>query len=329
MIWHRSPGSCALAAFFIYLFLATSTLSAQTANPQRGLLGWSTNGPAVYSLNSQLLTLNQPASVTNRVFDHYLPRSLNNHVWTNFIAHTNGRTTHIWEPRIHPHGWPATPPVVAWDTNCIMWGYAGLTALSPCWEGEGNSGQVPITALTKRHGYTRGHSMADNDGFTTNFTGRKVWFVTTNQTLVERIVLKAVVRSFGGGAKRDYTILLFNRDLPDSIEPLRVLALTNIASKYPDCLGAPRPIFRTEQGNGVSAAVQGFAVNTWKGGDSGSPDMLPMPGELVFLNGRSTAGPSPEMQSDMDALCAMAGLDPHKYQLQWLDLSGYPTYPPH
>jgi hypothetical protein len=168
--------------------------------------------------------------------------------------------------------------------------------------------------------------MTDNDGFTTNFTGRKVWFVTTNQTLVERTVLNAVVRTFGGGAKRDCTILLFNQDLPDSIEPLRVLAITNLALKYPSCAAAPRPIFKTEQSGYVSAEVQGFTVKTWKGGDSGSPDMLPMPGELVFLGGRSTSGPSPEMQSDMDTLCRMAGLDPHKHQLQWLNLLNYPSY---
>jgi hypothetical protein len=78
---------------------------------------------------------------------------------------------------------------VAWDTNGIMWGYSGMTALSPCWEAEGNSGQTPITALTRRHGYSRGHSMTDYDGFTTNFTGRKVWFVTAGHTLVERRVL--------------------------------------------------------------------------------------------------------------------------------------------
>ena len=154
----------------------------------------------------------------------------------------------------------------------------------------------------------------------------KVWFVTTNQTLIESTVLRGVVRTFPGGAKRDYTILLFNHDLPDAIEPMRVVAATNVAAKYPGCPDAPRPVFKTEQGGFVSAEVPGFSVPTWKGGDSGSPDMLPMPGELVFFSGRSTSGPSAEMQSDMDALCVMSGLDPRKYQLQWVDLAGFPTY---
>jgi hypothetical protein len=47
-----------------------------------------------------------------------------------------------------------------------------MAALSPGWEGEVNSGQVPVTALTRRHGYTRGHSMGP-DGFRTLFAGRK------------------------------------------------------------------------------------------------------------------------------------------------------------
>ena len=159
-----------------------------------------------------------------------------------------------------------------------MWGMKGLTALSPCWEGEGNSGQVAVTALTRRHGYTRGHDMG-LDGFTTNLAGRNVWFVTTKNTLAEVTVARSVVRT-RGTSQRDYTILLFSQDLPPSIEPLRVMALANVMAKYPVCRGAPWPIFSTEQGGNVSAGVNGFVVNTWKGGDSGSPDMLPMPGEL-------------------------------------------------
>jgi hypothetical protein len=54
--------------------------------------------------------------------------------------------------------------------------------------------------------------------------------------------------------------------------------------------------------------------------------MLLLPKELVFYSGRSTSGPSPEMQADMDALCALEGLKADKYQLQWVDLSAYPSY---
>jgi hypothetical protein len=162
------------------------------------------------------------------------------------------------------------------------------------------------------------------DGFTTNRAGKRIWFVTTNNTVIQATVSREVVRSFAGGANRDYAILLLKQDLPAGIEPIRVIATT---SRYSfRGVGVPHPLFKTEQTGQVSADVPGFTVNTWKGGDSGSPDMLALPGELVFLNGRSTSGPSPEMQADMDHLCQLDHLDPKKYQLHWVDLSAYPAY---
>jgi hypothetical protein len=53
--------------------------------------------------------------------------------------------------------------------------------------------------------------------------------------------------------------------------------------------------------------------------------MLPLPGELVFYGGISTAPPSAEMQADMDMLSRKAGLDPSKYQMQWVNLDAYPN----
>jgi hypothetical protein len=96
--------------------------------------------------------------------------------------------------------------------------------------------------------------------------------------------------------------------------------------KYRYVVGAPSLLFKTEQLGNVSADVPGFTVDTMKGGDSGSPNMLPLPGELAFFNGRTTAGASPEMQADMDQLCRLEGLNPAKYQLRYVDLSSFPTY---
>lgn len=295
---------------------------------------WVTNAPAVfariqltstdgYLRNTQNLSLLEYQTATR--FDHYLPASLNHLIWTNFIAHTNGRDMSIWSVRSHPTNWPQSGPVVAWNTNSLAWGMRGLTALSPCWEDEGSSGQAPVTALTRRHGYARGHSMGA-DGVNSNRTGHKVWFVTTNDVLIEVRVQRALVRTVKPDSRRDYTILLFDKDLPDSISPLRVANPTNFLSWYPAPTGAPRPIFKSEQSGRISAEVPGFWVDTWKGGDSGSPDLLPMPGELLFIGGRSTSGPSPEMQTDMNILCRIEGLDPGKYQMQWVDLSRFPSY---
>jgi len=303
-------------------FLLTAVVAQQSTQLPGGtnLSSWSTNGPAIFRIPDPAHPLNALP-----VFDHYRPESLNNLIWTNIIGLTNGRSINIWSVRSHTEGWPAKPPVVQWNTNCLMWGMKGLTALSPCWEDEGSSGQVPITALTKRHGYTRGHGMG-SDGFTTNRNGKKIWFVTTNNMVVQTTVRRAVVRTWAGGAKRDYTIVLFNEDLPGSIQPMRVFPVSELDKKYPRQDGAPYPFFETEQTGNVGARIPGFSSNTWKGGDSGSPNILAMPNELIFTSGRSTSGPSAEMQADMDALCRSEKLDPRKYQLQWVDLSSFPSY---
>lgn len=302
----------------------TNAPSLTNAAPPE-FLGLVTNRPAVFtSIRSQLInpTNGVVTLVTNRVFERYFPDSLNHFVWTNFIARTNGRSTTLWSERLHPPDWPTNAPTLAWNTNSLVWGMKGLTALSPCWPGEGGSGQVPITALTRRHGYARGHGMGP-EGMPTNVVGLPVWFVTTQNQRVAATIARAKVSLSRG----DYTIFLFRKDLPLGIEPLRVVAFTNLMARYPVCLDAPRPVCQTEQLGHVNTGIPGFTVNAWKGGDSGSPDMLPLGNELLFYGGRSTAWPSPQMQADMDVLSALEGLDPQAYQLQWVDLAQFPAYP--
>ena len=324
----------------------------------RHFAGWATNGPAVLRLYESTQALpglplsycpppeNLPGEIrsamllfrvatnvrfltnTTSEFDHYLPESLNYAVWTNFIANTNGKSMAIWSRRTRPANWPARPALVSWNHSSLIWGMKGLTAICPCWQWEGPPGWTPITALTRRHGYARGHDMGP-DRFGTDLAGKKVWFLTTNNLIVETRIARLVVRT-RETSHRDYTLFLFDSDLPPSIEPMSVVAASEIFAvphcKYCDVPGTPLIVFKTEQGGNVSAGVPGFAVDTMKGGDSGSPNMLPLPGELVFWNGRTTSGPSPEMQADMDELCKLQGLNPAKYQLQYADLSKYPTY---
>ncbi len=309
-------------------------------------IGWSTNGAAIFQnyrvarewksllpTNNPALATNPPAmkmdgtnaTFTNQVFAGFLPESLNQLVWTNFIAHTNGRDLQIWSQRTRPVGWPKLAPIIRWNTNSLLWGMKGFTALSPCWEGEGNPGQVPITLLTRRHGYTRGHSMG-LEGYSTQRLGSYVWFLAADNSVVTRTIRREVVRT---GKQGDYTLFVFDRDLPDTIQPLRVAALAEVQTRYLSSASGGSgnfPVFKTEQGGQVSADVPGFTINTWKGGDSGSPNLLPLPGELVFFSGRSTSGPSADMQADMDTLSKMEGLNPNDYQLQWVDLSKFPSY---
>ena len=270
---------------------------------------------------------NSSSSWTNAVFESFKPESLNYAVWTNFLMLTNGRNLQIWAERQMPQAW--TNPVVArWNTNSVIWGMKGLTAISPAWQVSAGGSQVPFTALTRRHAYTRGHGLGP-EGFKTDDAGRKIWFLTRDNVLVEAVIKRHLTRvSATNGVHRDYSIVLFDRDLPVTIESMSAAPLAEIQTKYrfPAQFTWPCPIFQTEQGGMVSTGIAPLVVNTWKPGDSASPNMVPLPGELVFFSGRSTTGPSREMQEDMDELCRLEGLDAKKYQLRKPDLSKYPEY---
>lgn len=328
------------------LWAGAQIQAPQIASETTNQLGFVTNGPVVWQAWSvtRVLTNPPPTNIppqfaarfatnaayqrrfrqeytyTNRAFQSYLPGTLSHLIWTNYIASTNGRDMRIWSERAHPEGWPKQPPVAKWNTNSVIWGMKGVTALSPCWEGEGAPGQVPLTALTRRHVYTRGHSFGA-DGFHPGHESKKAWFFTRDNQRIEVTIKLSVVRTVTP-SRRDYTIMLLDRDLPETIEIMPVAKPEDMQKFYPTpAFGpAPHPFFQTEQGGNVSTGVAPLTVNTWKGGDSGSPNLIPLPGQLVFVSGRSTSGPSREMQEDMDELCRREKLNPAKYQLRWVDL---------
>lgn len=253
----------------LFLLVYGANLGAPlTGAESTGSASWITNGCAVFKSISQSATNPAAPGSLAKVFSHYRPDSLQNLIWTNFVARTNGRTTEIWSRRQHPQAWPSEAPQCAWNTNSLVWGMKGMTALSPCWEQEGSSGQIPITALTRRHGFTRGHGMGP-EGFRTNFTGKRIWFLTTDNQLIQVRVLREVVRIWESGRQQSYTIVLFSEDLPASIEPIKVTTFDTFLSKYKRWPGAPTPLFQTEQWGHVSAGIPGFNVNTSKGGGLG------------------------------------------------------------
>jgi len=306
--------------------------------------GWTTNGPAVYrvyavqaeyvytNMMGMKVRTNEGKRVvqpvwgyltnatwsTNLEFQQLREDSFNYRIWTNMTARTNGRDMRLWSVRSHPEKWPKDPPNLKWNRRSLLYGMQGFTALSPCWEAEPSPGQTPITALTRRHGYTRGHGMGDS-GFGKRNAGKRVWFLTADDRVVTARIDEEVVRT-GEKDHRDYTIFIFDRDLPQTITPLRVAARAEVEKIYPDLRGAPRPFLFVEQAGYASANLPGFTVSTYKGGDSGAPDLLPLGDALVFFGGRSTSGPSPEMQADMDELCRRNKLNPEKYRLQWAQL---------
>jgi hypothetical protein len=259
--------------------------------------------------------------ITN-VFAGFVPGSLAETVWAGF--QTNGRSTRMWEFWKLPPGWPTNPPVLRWDTNNLMWGRKGMTGISQVWEDMGAFGQVSITALTPRHGYLRGHSMGPS-GLAPTRVGRRVWFCTRDNQVIERRVQLLLVRGRDVPDQGDYSIILFDADLPPGIEPLRVVDAAKLRRKYNFGEYNHHPVFMTLQGGSVSARIPGWNVE-FGGGDSGAPLMVPLPGELVFFQGISTSPPSAKMQADMDMLSRRAGLDPRRYQMKWVDLDAYPDF---
>ncbi len=241
--------------------------------------------------------------------------------WTNFIANTNGRTMQMWSEYSLPEGWPNVPPVMAWDTNCLLFGLDGFTAISQCNEFQGAPGQVPATLLTRRHAYTRGHGFGAN-GLGTSLAGQSVWFCTASNTLVQMTVAATFVRlGTFGGQFYDYGIILFTRDAPASITPMSVLSDADQEIYYPDTPDLPFLFYGTTAAGYCSAQVPPFVYPLLNGGDSGSPNMIPTPdNKLAMISGRSTSGPTPQMQADIDTLTAHAGLSTNNYQLRWYDM---------
>ena len=259
--------------------------------------------------------------LTNGAWAGFVHGSLAEVVWSGF--HTNGRSNHIWEYWNLPPGWPTTPPVLRWDTNNLMWGRNGMTAISQVCQGMGAFGQGALTLLTRRHAYLRGHGMGPS-GLNPERVGVRVWFCTRDNQVIERKIKLLVVRAPGPGSPGDYSIALFDADLPAGIEPMRVADQTKVLRKYFGGQG-PRPILTPLQGGYLDAGIAGFTVRI-AGGDSGAPRMLPLPDELVFFGGLTTSPPSAAMQADMDMLSRQAGLDPSRYQMQWVNLDGYPDF---
>jgi hypothetical protein len=251
-------------------------------------------------------------------------------VWTNFIAQTNGRTMEMWSTRLYPDGWPGIPPILAWNTNCLLYGHDGFTAISQCSEFEGAPGQIPVTLVTRRHGFLRGHGLGPVGLQTSGLAGKKLWFCTASNTLVQMTIAAQFVRlgevSTGSStAFYDYGIVIFTQDVPDSITPISVISPADFEIYYYRTPEIPYFTLGTEQ-EGHCATVGDpmppFIYPLVKGGDSGSPNLLLAPdNKLVMFSGRSVSGFTPQVQADIDTLSLHLGLNTNNYRLRYYDLT--------
>jgi hypothetical protein len=235
-------------------------------------------------------------------------------IWTNYITQTNNKSIHLWTNAV------GTTNII-WNTNCLLYGKTGYTAISLSNNFSFQGKFAPITALTKRHGFTAAHALTEVpfDGLSHEWT--KVWFVTADNQLRAITNRGAYVRYTNG---YDYAVFILAEDLPDTITPMSV-------TNPPSSIGV---LFRKGQFGYMSANAPPFDFgdtsrppfndySTAIKGDSGSPNMVPTTdGSLVFIGGISTSGAlSEQMRQDMDFLCTNMtynlGLNITNYQLNW------------
>ncbi len=242
-------------------------------------------------------------------------------MWQNFMAASNGAVIAYQATHTHPDGWPDVAPDIAWVTGgrSLLCNHPGYTGISLCNSFEGAPGQVPVTALTRRHGYLRGHGSGDTGiyvGPGNTWEGRKVWFCTSDNVVVEADIEAAYVRNrVNSTGTNDYTIVLFSQDLPAAITPI------------PYVMAEPAHLddlhyhvcFRKCQNGNIGANVPGFLQQVILG-DSGGPMVLPLPiaGQpLAFVKGEDTDPVMAQTQADMDYLSTYYGLNTNNYQLNW------------
>ena len=257
--------------------------------------------------------------------------------WEYLLSLTNGATPSLWTTLTK------TPPVEKWNPHCLIYGVNGFTAISQLDTYQLQLGQIPVTALTRRHGYTRGHGMGyDGTSVTNAYTEQnpmmKVWYCDSGGNQVTVNVVGQVTHG-GMGAPYDYTLLLFDSDLPAGITPMQwgyeplpepVELATGQYQFDGDPIGSVYLFSPGPASLPWIPALPLLPYSVLEGGDSGSPVMVPAAsdGTLVFIRGVSCSGPgdnpAPPMQAEMDTLILDGNnwfrwsppLNPSNYQMQ-------------
>lgn len=103
------------------------------------------------------------------------------------------------------------------NTNCWAHGLKGLTGFIAWNNRTGKEKQIGGVAITKRHILYAEHA---------NYVvGDKVYFVTAHDVLIEREIIAVKNHPSSGYMSGDFGIGLLDRDLPASIEPVKVLPI--------------------------------------------------------------------------------------------------------
>jgi hypothetical protein len=265
------------------------------------------------------------------------PPTLEAALWSAFVAATNGQSSHY---EFNPSSLGGSPSNVTWNVSSPMFGQRGFTGFSLesnfSIYGGGAQWGVPVTAVTRRHVYIRGHSNGATNGAldTVNFHNEPINFLTSSNTIVQAYAIAAFREYYAPGrTPADECLLVLSNDLPDSIQPVAMVDPTAYAAKVAlNPIGfwpGFEPRLGTDQLNLVATLNMAYwnpNQSMYVGGDSGSPDFFILNGAIYMIAGRTTSGWSAQMQADCDALSRYAGLDPANYQIQLLDLTQFSDF---
>jgi hypothetical protein len=236
---------------------------------------------------------------------------------------TNGTTSYLWSMN-NPNN-PQTGNT-AWEANSLIRAYSEYTAISQdCIWDDGVVGIDAITALTARHGYGAGHQHIGK-GLGTNciYSGPPypwVAFCDANNNVYQVNIL-GYAAHYDDSTEQDYAVFVFDRDVTTScgVTPMPVayqLPAAYIALTTGQAYGGTVQYATTLSQNELPiGCLPTLLPESDIGGDSGSPYMVPTTTKhLVFYGGKTTTGPSQQMQADMNTLTTGIGLSPANYQM--------------
>ena len=277
--------------------------------------------------------------------------SLSNVMWTNYIRLTTTRQNTTWSNYYFPPDWsradggwvarplPTNNPVFVWNTNSIVYGQTGWTAIGQC-----NTMQDTIQngALLLSPWIAKGahHISWASNGVVTvtipsggTYAGQREYFWdATNGVAVATIA--AVISRYDEFNGDDYSLMIFSSAVPSSIPPMRVAERKTLTKKLGydplgyNNAGSPACVFLENQFNQItSMPTVGHGGFHFAAGDSGEPFFIILPEGIVTFAVLSASVSSWEhVQADCNRLARHMGIPTNQVQLHWADLSRYPDF---
>jgi hypothetical protein len=227
-------------------------------------------------------------------FESYETGTLAAALWDHYTANTNGKVSQMWSSR--------TIGSATWNANTLAKLGTNYTGLAYGWQGQSAAGIPPVTAISRRLAYTRGHGMGATGTNSANAT-KQIWFLTAaNATITNTITEQVTSAGYG----EDWTIFVLANALPETIAPVALVSPATLATKRPPS-GGPHPILFTTQ-SGTAYSGRDSWVGSLNPGDSGNPRMIFPGGQLAMFAGTTTSAWSQNFSNACAALLLRNGL---------------------